>query len=343
MKGGELIFDILFKGSPLPLKDFIKNVGELSARSILAGFSLDKIYNGLKEITLQAIATSQSIGLFTNATSASGEQMQNWGKEVKKLGGSAKDMAEYMKQVVSSMVEARSSGGGMIQKARVALNVALSKHGQQVITNEDVTRVDHMAVLFEKIQKGLRLMPNDTSMFGRLKAFESLHLSESMAKFFMEGNLNALNPIMNKEALEAYSGQGKAWSEAGDQLEHLGQILMEDVNPPLTQFAKDMKSLGVLIEPVAKLIGWIVGNTITQTRTDLRNPGDSALAKLFRWTFFGDIDKNWNRGINKAIDTVTVNVYGAAIEGIEKTKTVIREELNHLLRSGQFKKAKTSV
>ena len=64
MKLTEFFAEIFFKTNPLPLKDLIKNIGELNARTILAGVGLDGIYVKLKQITDQSISTAMSLTRF---------------------------------------------------------------------------------------------------------------------------------------------------------------------------------------------------------------------------------------------------------------------------------------
>ncbi len=232
MKLTEFFAEIFFKTNPLPLKDLIKNIGELNARTILAGVGLDGIYVKLKQITDQSIATAMSLNIFGKSTNLPIEGAQRFANAVSQLGGNSQEAMNDLAQLQERLIKIKKLGtpDAGINQALYWLNNK-GRAGISSLGTDPIALIDKMRNAFQRLDKETQVL-----------MLSQLGLSQSSALYLRMSDAQWANQKMNMAAnerqIEIITRMGGKWRSLSQTLSQLGMDVTEQTAPALEHLAK---------------------------------------------------------------------------------------------------------
>jgi len=254
MKLTEFFAEIFFKTNPLPLKDLIKNIGELNARTILAGVGLDGIYVKLKQITDQSISTAMSLNIFGKSTNLPIEGAQRFANAVAQLGGNAQEAMNDLAQLQERLIKIKKLGtpDAGINQALYWLNNK-GRAGISSLGTDPIALIDKMRNAFQRLDKETQVL-----------MLSQLGLSQSSALYLRMSNAQweaqKLNMASSQAQIETIKNMGGEWRKLSQVLNQLGMDMTEQMSPALAHLAKVMSDNLAVMERggvIKKLAGWM--------------------------------------------------------------------------------------
>lgn len=286
MKLSEFFCEIFFKSNPLPLKDLVKNLGELNARTILAGVGLDGIYLKLKDITEQSVATAMSLNLFAKATGLPIEGVQHFSNAVAQMGGNAEeamgDLAALHKRLVELKLTGRADSG--LAQANYLLN--------QAGTAVPYGVTDPIAML-ERIRHGYQKLNKEKQLMVR----SNLNISASSAMYLemsdREVAASRRNAVVNQEQVRILTQLGGKWAEQGQIMRVLGVDIAQELTPSLLRLSEVFISILSSLETSGsfKKLGDFLFEASVWADALALSIGDIANFEMKTYEFLDKIDK----------------------------------------------------
>lgn len=236
MKLIDFFAEIFFKTDPLPLKDLLKNIGELNARTVLAGFGLDGIYVKLKQITDQALATAIALNQFNASTNLPISGVQQLGHAVDQLGGSSKDLQADLASLQMRLINMKRLG--QPDQGLTRANFWLSKVGAAVPFGE----TDPVKVI-DRVRHGFRQLSQEE----QLLVLQNLGLSQSAAIYLRmtdaQWDSMRKNVYMSQEQVQHLIDMNKEWVALAQNVRQAGNAFGSDLAPKLAETAKQFQIL----------------------------------------------------------------------------------------------------
>jgi len=238
MKLTEFFAEIFFKTNPLPLKDLIKNIGELNARTILAGVGLDGVYTKLKDITDQAIATAISLKNFSATTGLSTTSVQQWGAAAEQLGGSTKDIASDFRSLNDIFIGMKK---GFPLPEQLERSIFMLQEAGTAIGPDDFKTPEKF---LQKFREGLKKLSEENKTF----ALSQLPVSDSMRVMLRAGDDEFQQMIKNSYMLRDQAEQlrslNKEWVVLAQTIRQAGNTIASDMAPQLAEMARLLQKIG---------------------------------------------------------------------------------------------------
>lgn len=120
---GSLFVQLGFKADKTKLNDFIKSIGELDMRSIVAGLGLKGIQETIEKIMDSASGAAKDMNNFGKATGLSTQKMQQFGNFAEQMGVSADDAQSSVKGLQDSLTKIRMGEGNIRPFALLGVSV----------------------------------------------------------------------------------------------------------------------------------------------------------------------------------------------------------------------------
>lgn len=236
MKLTEFFAEIFFKTNPLPLKDLIKNIGELNARTILAGVGLDGIYVKLKQITDQSISTAMSLNIFGKSTNLPIEGAQRFANAVEQLGGNSKDALNDLAQLKMRLLNLKRLGKP--DEGLASANYWLKRVGASIPFG-----VTDPVKVIDRIRSGFQKLSQDE----QLLVLQSLGLSESAAIYLRlteaQWEAQKKNVSMLLEQVNLIADMNKEWIALSQNIKQAGNSLVASFSPELAELGRQMNAI----------------------------------------------------------------------------------------------------
>lgn len=201
-------------------------MGELNARTILAGVGLDGIYVKLKDITEQSVATALSLNMFSKNTGLSIVQAQQFGNVVEQMGGNAKEAMGFLAQLHSRLVNLKALGRSDegLGSALFFLNQKGAGIGRNI--------TDPIAFI-EKARKAYQLLTEDQKLVVR----EALRADQSTVLYLNSSDKKAAEMrktmAVNEQQIRQLTELGGSWAALSQVMRQLGVDIAIELQPSL--------------------------------------------------------------------------------------------------------------
>jgi len=120
---GSLFVQLGFKSDKTKLNDFIKSIGELDMRSIVAGLGLKGIQEAIEKIMGSASGAAKDMTIFGKATGLSTKKMQQFGNFAEQMGVSSDEAMSSVKGLQDSLTKIRMGEGNIRPFALLGVSV----------------------------------------------------------------------------------------------------------------------------------------------------------------------------------------------------------------------------
>ena len=307
-----LFFNLNFGADNAKLKDFVKSIGDLNAKSVLAGFGMAGLYEVTSKILDQADKNALSLNNFAGMTGQSTQQMQKFDTAAQEAGISAGVVASSIDRLTLSAAQMLKTGAGS---------------NWWNIIGVDYTQINKAKLLFDVLTR-VKSMYKDVGtqrwMLKNLGIDDSLVLLD-VNKGFADFQKNISNTneelAQMKEYHSAMVQLGQEWNII---MTTTGANLSTVVLPALRALADYMKE----IAPYAQ----------NKTLKDYINlPGDFVVSQVER-TQREYADKSmYNRNLEKSVGNPSVrNFYVTQHITTDKAKDAADESVKGIkLAAGQ--------
>lgn len=237
MKLAEFFAEIFFKTNPLPLKDLIKNIGELNARTILAGAGLDGIYVKLKQINEQSLATALSLNLFGAATNLPIVQAQKFANAVEQIGGNTQEALSDLNSLQLRLLKLKMTGqpDAGIAQSLYWLN-QIGKAGINIYDTNVLNFLDRARQGFQRLTKEQQVLVLSTL---GLSQSASLYLRMTDAQWESQKK----NMAASDEQIRRITEMGGAWKSLSQVFAQYGMDITDKMAPSLTFLSKTLADL----------------------------------------------------------------------------------------------------
>ena len=120
---GSLFVQLGFNADKTKLNDFIKSIGELDMRSIVAGLGLKGIQETIEKIMDSASGAAKDMNNFGKATGLSTKNMQQFGNFAEQMGVSSDEAMSSVKGLQDSLTKIRMGEGNIRPFALLGVSV----------------------------------------------------------------------------------------------------------------------------------------------------------------------------------------------------------------------------
>ena len=231
-----LFFNLNFSSDNTKLKDFVKSIGDLNAKSVLAGFGMAGLYEVTSKILDQADKNALSLNNFAGMTGQSTQQMQKFDTAAQEAG-------------VSAGVFSQSVDNLLMQQAKLKNGIPLPNAGAWAMLglSTDIQKETDLAKLVLKVIQAARdKFPND---IGRQRSFLSaVGIGDSL--ILMKGSYadiqkNIANSAQDLAKMKEYHSSITEFSRQWDiSMTTIGGTLSSLILPPLKAINMLMGGLG---------------------------------------------------------------------------------------------------
>lgn len=120
---GSLFVQLGFQADKTKLNDFIKSIGELDMRSIVAGLGLKGIQETIEKIMDSASGAAKDMNNFGKATGLSTQKMQQFGNFAEQMGVSSDEAMSSVKGLQDNLTKIRMGEGNIRPFALMGVSV----------------------------------------------------------------------------------------------------------------------------------------------------------------------------------------------------------------------------